>query len=252
MARTLSLHVTVALLVGHARGSGPASVLLGTAGDFVILAKSGITNVATSDITGDIGVSPSAGTSMTGFTFTADSSNTFSTSAQIDGNAYAADFASPTPAEMTTAISDMETAYTDAMGRANPDFDEYEGGLLAGKTLVPGLYLWTTDVVISDDVTIQGGADDTWIFQTTGSVDLADDKKVILDAGAQDKNIVWVIAGEMVVGTGAHMEGIMLVKTAAKFLTGASFNGRALAQTAVTLQENTIKQPSPQPPPAPP
>jgi hypothetical protein len=206
--------------------------------------------VPTSVITGDIGVSPVTGAYMTGFVFTADSSNEFATSVQIDGKAYAADFASPTPSKMTTAILDMQTAYTDASSRVNPNFTEYEAGLLAGKTLVPGLYKWTSDLVISGDVTIKGGANDTWIFQTTGSVNLAGDKKVILNigslavAGPLAKNIVWVIAGEMVVGTGAHMEGILLVKTAAHFRTGASFNGRALAQTAVTLQMNTIKKPS--------
>jgi hypothetical protein len=226
---------------------GPAPVNLGTAGNFVILAKAGITNVPTSTITGDIGVSPIAAASMTGFSLTADSSNQFATSAQINGKVLAANYASPTPSKMTTAISNMEAAYTDASSRANPDFNEKAGGLLGGLTLEPGLYKWTSSVAISDHVTIRGSHNDTWIFQITKSFNLAGAKNIILEGGAQAKNIVWVIAETMEVGAGAHMEGIVIVKTAAKFLTGASFNGRVLSQTAVTLQMNAITQPVEEP-----
>jgi hypothetical protein len=199
--------------------------------------------VPTSIITGHIGVSPIAAASMTGFALIADGSNQFATSVQVVGKVYAANYAVPTPAKMTTAISDMETAYTNAIGRVNPDYDEHNAGLLGGLTLEPGLYKWTSNVDISEDVTISGGSNDTWIFQSTGSVNIAANKNVILAGGAQAANIVWVIAGEMTVFVGAHLEGIVIVKTAAKFLTGASLNGRVLAQTAVTLQMNDITQP---------
>jgi Ca2+-binding EF-hand superfamily protein len=227
----------------HCQSLGPAPVVLGTAGHFVILAKAGITNVPQSSITGDVGVSPIAASAVTGFALVADSSNQFATEVQIVGKVYAADYAPPTPSMMTTAISDMETAYTDASSRVNPDFNEKNAGLLGGLTLEPGLYKWTTEVNIADDVTIRGSHNDTWIFQTTGSFYIAGAKRVILAGGAQAKNIVWVSAEEMTVGAGAHMEGIVIVKTAAKFLTGASFNGRVLSQTAVTLQKNAITQP---------
>jgi hypothetical protein len=243
MPRTTSLLITaVLLLLEHAAALGPAPVLLGTAGDFVILAKSGITNVPQSTITGDIGVSPIAAESMTGFSLIADSSNQFATSTEVTGRVYAATYASPTPVKMTTAISDMETAYTDASGRVNPNFNELNTGLIGGLTLAPGLYKWTSNVELSDDVTINGGSNDTWIFHSTGSVNIAANKKIILAGGAQAANIVWVIAGEMTVLAGAHLEGIVIVKTAANFVTGASLNGRVLAQTAVSLQKNTITQ----------
>ncbi|OJI07863.1 hypothetical protein BK004_00250 [bacterium CG10_46_32] len=92
--------------------AGPAAVNLGSAGDFVVLAKSGISTTGSTSITGDIGVSPIAATAMTGFGLTMDSSNTFSTSALVTGKAYAADYTAPTPAKMTTAVSNMEAAYT--------------------------------------------------------------------------------------------------------------------------------------------
>ena len=120
--------------------AGPATVNLGSAGDFVVLSKSGISTTGTTSITGDIGVSPITAAAMTGFGLIMDSSNTFSTSALVTGKVYAADYAAPTPATMTTAINDMETAYTDAAGRTSPTATELGAGNIGGMTLAPGLY----------------------------------------------------------------------------------------------------------------
>ena len=75
-----------------------------------------------------MGVSPIAATAITGFGLVADKTNTFSTSPQVTGKIYAANYASPTPANLTTAVSNMEAAYTDAAGRKLPvklDADVY-------------------------------------------------------------------------------------------------------------------------------
>ncbi|HVD33865.1 MAG TPA: hypothetical protein VNC19_09835 [Gemmatimonadales bacterium] len=48
-------------------GRGPEPVVLGTAGTYVILAKEATTNVPTSDITGNIGLSPAAASFYSGF-----------------------------------------------------------------------------------------------------------------------------------------------------------------------------------------
>ena len=226
-------------------GSGPAPVLLRTAGDFVILAKSGIDTVPTSAVTGDIGVSPIDSTAITGFSLIMDSSNTFATSSQLTGKAYAADYISPTPTKMTTAVSDMETAYTDAAGRATPDFIELGAGEIGGLTLVPGLYKWGTDVLITTDVTLNGGPDDVWIFQVSGGITQASGKQVLLTGGALPKNIFWQAFGAVTLDTTAHMEGIILCQTAISLATGASVNGRLLSQTAVTIDSSTIVQPAP-------
>jgi len=92
-------------------------VLLGLAGEFAILAKEGISTIPASAINGNVGVSPIAPPGMTGFSLVADSSNTYSTSTQITGQAYAPDYTSPTPAMMTSAILDMQMAYSDAKSR---------------------------------------------------------------------------------------------------------------------------------------
>jgi hypothetical protein len=46
------------------------------------------------------------------------------------------------------------------------------------------------------------------------------------------------------VGAGAHMEGILLVKTAVLFETDSSLTGRVLAQTTCDLQSATIVEPA--------
>jgi hypothetical protein len=117
-----------------------APVNLGAAGNFVILAKAGISTVPTSVITGDIGVSPIGSSAITGFALNLTAGSAFATSAQVSGKVYAPAYAAPTPANLITAIGDMQTAYTDAAGRTIPDFTELGAGQIGGLTLVPGLY----------------------------------------------------------------------------------------------------------------
>lgn len=219
---------------------------LGTAGNFAILAKTGISTVPPSAVTGDIGVSPIDSTAVTGFSVILDSTTRFATSPQVTGKIYAADYSSPTPANLTTAVGDMQTAFTDAAGRSLPDFTELGTGNIGGLTLVPGLYKWGTGVTIPTDVTLSGGPNDIWIFQIAGSVTMASDKSVFLSGGAQAKNIFWQVSGGVGVdiGTGAHFEGIILAEKGINFQTGASINGRLLSQTAVTLDANTVTIPS--------
>ena len=218
-----------------------AKVNLGQASSFVILTKAGVTNVPNSAITGDMGVSPIAATAITGFALVADSSNTFSKSTQVTGKIYAATYAAPTPANLTTSISNMEAAYTDAAGRKNPDFTELYRGDLSGQTLTPGLYKWGTNVVAYKDITLNGDPNAIWIFQIAGNLKLASGVRITLAGGAQAKNIFWAVAGDGVtLGTTSHFEGTILAKTAIHLQTGASLNGRALAQTAVTLDHNVL------------
>ena len=231
--------------------AGPATVNLGSAGDFVILAKSGISTTGNTSITGDIGVSPIAATAITGFGLIMDSSNTFSTSARVTGKVYAADYAVPTPAKMTTAVSNMEAAYTDAAGRTNPTATELGAGNIGGMTLAPGLYKWSTGVTIPTNVTLSGGANDVWIFQIAQNLTMSSATNIILSGGAQASNIFWQVAGQATLGTTAVFNGNILGQTAIVMNTGATLNGRALAQTAVTLDANTVTKPTVAPAPAP-
>ena len=214
-----------------------AVVNLGVAGKFVILSKSGITDVFPSAITGDIGTSPISGAAI------------HLTCAEVTGTIYSVDAAGPLPCRvinavrLTTAVKDMQTAYTDAAGRSNPNFLNLGAGNIGGKTLKPGLYKWTTAVIIPTDVTISGGPTAVWIFQVAGTLTMSSAVKITLTGGAQAKNIFWQVAGGATFGTTSHFEGIILGKTGINLKTGASINGRMLAQTAVTLQKNTVKGP---------
>ena len=213
------------------------AVNLGIAGDFVILSKTGITDVYKSDITGDIGSSPITGAAI------------LVACNEVVGTIYSVDAAGPLPCavnnatRLTSAVGDMQTAYTDAAGRINPDFLNLGAGDIGGKTLTPGLYKFTSAVVIPTDVTISGGPNDVFIFQVAGTLIMSSAVRVTLTGGAQAKNIFWVVSGAATFGTTSHFEGNVLGMTGINLQTGASINGRMLAQTAVTLQMNTVVMP---------
>ncbi len=226
-------------LTGNAfAADGPSAVNLGSAGSFAILSKTGITDVFRSAVVGDVGTSPITGAAL------------LLTCAEVTGKVYTVDAAGPapcainSPGSLSSAVGDMGFAYDDAAGRSSPDFSELGAGEIGGLTLAPGLYKWSTGVNISTDVTISGGPTDTWIFQVAGTLIEANSARVTLAGGALAKNIVWQVADSVTLGTGAHFEGVVLGKKLIAVNTGASVNGRLLAQTEVTLQMNAITEPA--------
>ncbi len=221
-----------------AGSTSQAPVNLGAAGTFALLSKSGVTDVYASAITGDVGSSPITGAAIQ------------LTCSEVTGTIYAVDAAGPAPCAvtnatlLTSAVADMQTAYTDTAGRSLPDFTELGAGEIGGLTLVPGLYKWGSGVLISTDVTLAGGPDDIWIFQIAGTLTQASATQVTLTGGAQAKNVYWQTAGAVAIGTTAHFEGILMGQTSIAVNTGASVKGRLLAQTAVTLQQASLTQPA--------
>jgi hypothetical protein len=224
--------------------AAPFTVNLGTAGGFVILSKSGISTVPASVITGNLGVSPIKASAITGFPLTMDATNVFSTTPQVTGKVYASDYAPPTPSNLTTAVGDMETAFTDAASRA-PKATELGAGNIGGMTLTAGVYKWGTGLLIPTNLTLSGGATDVWVFQVAQDLTVSNGTNVVLQGGASAKNIFWQVAGAADLGTTSHLEGVVLSQTSIALHTGASLNGRLLAQTAVTLEGSTVTAPSP-------
>jgi hypothetical protein len=226
--------------------AGPASVNLGSAGSFAILTKTGISTTGTTSIVGDIGVSPISSTAITGFGLIIDSSGTFATSSLVTGKVYAADYSAPTPTKMTTAISDMQTAYSDAAGRTNPTATELGAGNIDGMTLTPGLYKWGTGVTIPTGVTLdcQGNANSVFIFQIAQNLNVGNGAIIHLIGGCVSQNIFWQVAGQATLGTTSNFQGIILSQTAIIVSTGATVNGRLLAQTAVTLDADAVTAPT--------
>jgi hypothetical protein len=224
---------------------GIPTVELGTASNYAILAKTGISTVPNSSIYGDVAtVSPMSHAAMTGFAMSLDPSGQRSTSSQINGNAYAVNSDPASSAILTTAVSDMETAYNDAAGRPNEDVERINlgAGDISGEILTPGVYTFNVNIHFSADIAFKGGEDDVFIIQTSKSMMQAAGTKVTLMGGVQAKNIFWQIAGSASVGAAAQLQGVILVKTDVVFVTGSYLNGRVLAQTACNLQMATITE----------
>jgi hypothetical protein len=242
------------------------SVNILNAGKFIILAKSGITNVPQSFIKGDIAVSPISSTSMTGFSFLLDADGTYSKSSQLlDNKAYAANYNEPIPTLLTIAVLNMESAYTDAAGRLNTNASRinFGGGQLGGvfggeeSPLTPGIYTFGTDVTIVSTLYLEGNDNqynrsqynnrteyenkDVFIIQMSGNLIVTKNTRVILLNGVLAKNVFWQVAGNVNAMVGSHLEGVLLVKTDVNFLTGSSLNGRILTQTACNLQMALIE-----------
>ena len=240
--------IAMALLTlsfGLANGYGLTTpVDLGTAGNFAILSKAGISTTGTTTINGDIGISPAAASFITGFGALpfGDSTNTFSTSPLVAGKIYAANYTAPTPANLTAAVSAMEAAYTNAAGRTPPDSTELGAGNISGMTLGPGIYKWATGVIINvhDSLILSGGASDVWIFQIGTTLDVGSYAYIALRGGAQPQNIFWQVATQTTLGTYTNFVGTILDATTIVIMTGATLNGRALSQTAVTLDAVTM------------
>ncbi len=227
-----------------ALAAGPATISLGSAAHFALLSKSGISTTGTTSVVGDIGVSPAAATHLTGFSLDLPVGGSSSTSPIVIGKVYAPGYADPTPATLTTAIGDMETAYNDGAGRSNPTATELGAGNLGGLTIAPGLYQWGTSVLIPSNVTLSGTSKDVWIFQIAQTLTMSAGTKVVLSGGALPSNVFWIVAGQTTVGTGADIQGTVLDKTAIVFATSAGGHGSYFAQTAITLDANTIIPPS--------
>jgi hypothetical protein len=226
-------------------------VELATAGNYAILAKTGISTVPDSAITGHIAVSPIKAAAITDFGLIIDSSNQFSTCAQVDDQSrvYAPDYIGSgggisTPAILTTAVSDMETAYTNAAGRLTTDDEKINpgGGEIGGMTLVAGVYNFDRNIMITTEVKFTGTSDSVFILQTSKSIVQAANVNVVLEGGVLAENIFWQVAEQVTVHAGSLMKGVLLVKTAATFNTESSLDGRILAQTAVTLQKARITE----------
>jgi len=205
---------------------------------FAILAASEITDVPTSAITGDVGLSPAARSYISGLT-----------SPEVVGSIYAASDGGAVAIMLTRAEGDLTTAYNDAAGRTpvpTGPFLNPGSGNLGGLNLTNGLYKFTSGALISgSDLTLTGSATNVWIFQIASTLSVDSGIQVILAGGAQASNIFWQVGTSAALGTTAVFEGNIMAHDAITFATGATLHGRALAETAgVTLESTTITIPN--------
>jgi len=215
-------------------GHGPAPVNLASAGNYVIFAETAITNIPSSAVTGDVG-STGTGAAID------------LTCPEVTGVIYQFDAAgapcfTQASAALTTAKGDKDLAYTDANSRA-PDYTELGAGDIGGLNLGPATYKWGTGLLIPTNVTLTGGPNDVWIFQIAQGLTVAPGVQVILAGGALPQNIFWATFAAADFDTTTQFKGVVISASSIVLKTGATLNGRLLAGTQVTLDQNAVTQP---------
>jgi hypothetical protein len=220
---------------------GPATVILGTAGNYAIFAETGITTTGTTAVVGDVGLNSTNG-NLTGFEpLTFDPVNLqFATSGLVTGKIWTTSMSYGTPAVLGIAKDDMVAAYDEASTRPSAIDGPGSAGAIGGLTIVPGLYKWSMPVEIGSDVTLNGGLNDVWIFQITGTLTQDAATHVLLTGQAQAKNVFWVVSTAATLLAGAEFQGVLLTKTGISLDSGAKATGSLLAQTAVTMIANSV------------
>ena len=242
---------TIAMLVpltfvSSAASSAPVTVPLLTASPFALLSAAGISDVPTSTISGDVGVSPGPGGSITGLTC-----------AEVTGTTSTVDAAGPLPCRvtnpgmLTTATTDLTAAYVDAAGRTPDSTLIGADNQLGGQTLVPGVYRFghATTANLVGNLTLSGNADAVWIFQATSDLVTAGSSTVTLTGGAQSCNVFWQVGSSATLHASSTLRGTVLADTSVFVDSSVTVDGRLLAgaQTgtgAITLISDTITKPS--------
>ena len=226
------------------------TVFLGASSNFAILASGEITNIATSAITGDIGLTPNAGSNISGFSVPLNCP-------EVTGTIYAVDATGPAcsmidPTQLTNAKSAAQIAYIDARSalRGTP---QSVSGNLNGITLYPGLYESGTSLEISAGgllyLDAQGDGESIFIIRSATSITTESTSEVVLTNGAKAANVYWTAGSAVTLGTNSSMKGTIIAGTSISLLTGSNLEGRALNQgaaaEAITLDSCTITVPSP-------
>jgi len=193
-----------------------ASVNLGTAKSFAVLAGTTITNTGATTITGDVGLHP--GDAATGFT-----------TVTLHGAQHLGD------AVARKAKNALVTAYNDAAGATPVTNVPTE---LGGTTLKPGVYASDT-LGLTGTLTLDG--EGLYIFQAASTLITAPDSKVALINGASACNVYWQVGSSATLDTSTSFKGTIMALTSIALNTGATLQGRALARNgAVTMDHNTI------------
>lgn len=229
---------------------GQMPVPLGSAANFVILASAAITNIPTSAITGDVGLTPDSGSNISGF-------DQPLTCPEVTGTVYAVDAAGPAcalidPVLIQNAKNDAEIAFLNARAAVRGTPTAISGDL-NGLTFAPGLYESLTSLEISPGgflfLDAQGDVNAVFIIRSETTITTQSTSQVVLAGGAKANNVYWTAGSAVTLGTNSIMKGTMIAGTSISLLTGANLEGRALNQGAaaesITLDQATITLPLP-------
>jgi len=178
------------------------SVPLGTSSHFAVLASAGITNIPTSAITGDVGLTPDAGSNISGF------SNPL-ICPEVTGKMYAVDLSGPAcalmdPTLLTNAKNDAAVAFANARAAARGTPQAISGNL-NGLTLYPGVYESGTSLQISPGgflyLDAQGDSNAVFIIRSATSITTEATSEVVLTKGAKAENVYWTAGSSVTLGT---------------------------------------------------
>jgi Ice-binding-like len=208
------------LLFASSALASPATVGLGTAAPFSVLAGSTITNTGATTMFGNLGLYP--GTAVTG-------------APQVLGQTYVNDQVA------IEAKSALTTAFTNAKNRPS---EGSAGTDLAGHMFSPGVYSASSSLELSSgSVTLnaEGNPDAVFIFQIGTALTTGSATTVSLINGAQACNVFWQVGSSATLGVGTQFVGTILAGESITANSAATIHGRLLTQTAaVTLENNTI------------
>lgn len=225
IAALTSTLLVAGLLLGPARAYAAVTpVVLGTAGTYLVLGGTGVTNTGATVLSGDLGVSPS--TAIVGFP-----------PGIIAGATHAGD---PQAAQAQT---DLLSAYNDAAGRIPTALDF--AGDQNGKTFTPGVYHTAAAFALTGTLTLDGRGDPNavFIFQVGAALNTAAGSTVSLVNGAQASHVFWQVLGAAGTGASSSFSGTIMALGAITVGAGAAVTGRALSRGLVTLSTNTFTFP---------
>lgn len=210
---------------------------LKTSARFGIIAGTAVINSAgPSEIRNmDVGISPGNRSSISGFP----------PAILVNGSLLASDDLSPlgVPALLSQAKLDLTEAYLFAEGVSFPAASPVAGDL-GGWTLPPGIYKSNSSLLIqSGNLTLdaQGDANAVWIFQIASDLTTVGGAggNVILTGGAQADNVTWQTGSSATIGDFTSFKGNVLALTSITMNSGATAEGRMLAQNGAVVMTNT-------------
>ena len=242
MVVALAIAMTLVLAV-PARAASPGRVYLDAADSFAVLAYSKVENTGNSVVTGNLGLTPTAGSGITGFY----------TPGVVNGTIYTVNASGPTgyvenPALLTSAKDAQTAAYLDAAGRT-VDVVDMTGQDLGGKILPPGVYRFSSSAGLTGILTLDGTGytNPVWIFQIGSTLTTAAGApnepaaRVVLAGGATPCDVFWQVGSSATIGTYSEFQGNILALASVTMTTGANLLGSAHALNgAVTLDDNDI------------
>ncbi len=200
-----------------------APVDLGLAQTYAVIAGSSITD-AGEDICGSYGISPGSTETGPPYTFNVLCSGSV---AEIG------------TAPALAAQGASAAAYTDATAAARGTpvpVPTVAVGDIGGETLYPGLYS-AVSIGITGPVTLDGQneSNPVFIFQISSTLISGTSSEVVLKNGATAANVFWAVGSSATLGPSSINKGIILAYTAITFNSGATLEGRALAQNAAVV-----------------